>query len=50
MTGLLYDLGGADPLTFALVALVLGAVALRASWIPARRASRLDPMIAMQGD
>ncbi len=37
-----------DPLTFAVVALVFGLVALLASAIPARRASRVDPMIAVR--
>jgi putative ABC transport system permease protein len=39
----LYDVGATDPLTFAATALVLGTVALLASWIPARRAARVQP-------
>jgi predicted permease len=37
-----------DPLTFLSIAALLGAVALTASWIPARRAARIDPMVALR--
>jgi len=37
-----------DPLTFAAVSLLLSAVALFASYIPARRASKIDPMEALR--
>jgi predicted permease len=50
LTRLLYDVGATDLLTFAGVPLVLGTVALLASWLPARRASRVDPLIAMRSD
>jgi putative ABC transport system permease protein len=44
MSSLLFGVSASDPLTFVAVAIVLGGVALLASWIPARRASRLDPV------
>jgi putative ABC transport system permease protein len=46
----LYGVGSGDPLTFASAALLLVAVALAASWIPARRAARVDPMAALRAE
>jgi ABC-type antimicrobial peptide transport system permease subunit len=46
--GLLYGVEPHDPVTFAGVVLVMAAVGLAACWIPALRASRIDPMIAMR--
>jgi putative ABC transport system permease protein len=46
--GLLYGVTPWDPASFALAVGVLGSVGLLAAWVPARRASRLDPTIAMR--
>jgi putative ABC transport system permease protein len=48
MSRLLYETSGTDPLTFGLVILVLGPVAILASYIPARRASRVEPVQALR--
>jgi predicted permease len=47
-SGLLYGVKATDPLTFSLVAVLLSIVALIASYIPARRAARIDPMICLR--
>jgi hypothetical protein len=48
LESLLYGITARDPLTFAVVAVLLGAVAVAASLLPARRASRLDPTVALR--
>jgi putative ABC transport system permease protein len=50
MTSLLFNTGTTDPVTFASVAAALALVSLFAAWVPARRATQVDPMMAMRAD
>lgn len=50
MSSLLYGVRGYDPLTYAVLSLVLLSVALFSAWLPARRATRVDPMVALRGE
>jgi len=48
LAGMLFQVNGADPLVFSSAALVLSAVSLLACYFPARRAARIDPMVALR--
>ena len=50
LAGQLFGVEPTDPATYGVVALGLAAVALLASWLPAQRAARTDPMIVLRGD
>jgi ABC-type antimicrobial peptide transport system permease subunit len=50
MKDLLFNVRPADPVTFVAVALTLGLVALAASYLPGRRATRVDPAIALRAE
>ena len=50
VTGLLYGVTSGDPLTFAAAGFTLMAIAMLAGYLPARRASKIDPMICLRAD
>lgn len=50
VSSLLFGVSSRDPMTLVSVVVALGGIAMVASWLPARRAARVDPLIAIRGD
>jgi putative ABC transport system permease protein len=50
LNSLLFGVGASDPLTFAVIVLLIAVVAFLASWLPARRAANVNPIVALRAD
>jgi ABC-type antimicrobial peptide transport system permease subunit len=50
MESLLFGISSRDPLTFAVIAALLGLTALLASYVPARQAARINPMVSLRAE
>jgi ABC-type antimicrobial peptide transport system permease subunit len=50
LNSLLFGVGASDPVTFISIVLLVSAVAFIAAWLPARRATRVDPIIALRAE
>jgi putative ABC transport system permease protein len=48
LRGLLFGVGPADPISYLLAVVLLGGAALVACWLPAQRATRVDPVVALR--
>ncbi|MEP7016103.1 MAG: FtsX-like permease family protein [Verrucomicrobiota bacterium] len=50
MNSLLYGVGAWDPMTFVAIVALISVVAFLAAWLPARRAARVDPVVALRAE